>query len=57
MRFRLWDFRQWVIDHADDYSPLYVQCARNWREEFVQAKREFFVEFLGLKKISCGLAR
>ncbi len=46
MHFRLWDFRQWVIDHADDYYPGYVRCAQGWREEFTLAKREFFVEFL-----------
>jgi hypothetical protein len=47
LQFRLWDFRQWVIGHADDYDPKYVRNARGWREEFVPDKREFFVEFLG----------
>ncbi len=47
MQFCLWDFGQWVIGHADHYSPGHVQCARLEREEFVPDKREFFVEFLG----------
>lgn len=63
LQFRLWDFRQWVIDHADDYDPSYVRAARAWREEFVLAKREFFVEFLGPEEdllwfgqvVKCGL--
>jgi hypothetical protein len=50
LSFRLWDFRQWVLDHADDYHPHYVIRARYESEEFALAKREFFVEFLGPEK-------
>lgn len=48
MSFRLWDHRQWVIEHANDYAPSYVSAARLQRDEFASSvAREFFVEFLG----------